>query len=110
MLEIAPHRSYFNERSDEVFEMKFRAQLDKFGIEHLIQRFNWIGETAGVEIGGVLVPCCFEKLTSWEDNRCHRAMFRHWWLEQTGERLTELGIPSDTPPEDDPQGTLPLDL
>lgn len=109
MLEIAPGRSYFNEESDQVFERMFRAQLDGFGVEYLIGRFNLIGETVGLQYGSVLVPMCFEKLTSWDDKKCHRAMFRHWWLEQTGEILNELGLPPDTPPpvvED----MLPLDL
>lgn len=102
MLEIAPGRAYFREPSWSIFEAKFREQLDRFGIEHLIQRFNGIGESAGLKPGAVLVPMCFEKLASWDDKKCHRAMFRHWWLEQTGDMLPELTLKDTTPTEEHP--------
>ena len=97
VFEIAPGRQYFKEPDDEVFHAKFRAQLDRIGVEHLIDRFNDVGFSAGCAIGDTLVAMCFEKLMTWDDLRCHRSMFRIWWLEQTGEQIPELGLPPDTP-------------
>lgn len=104
-LEIAPGRSYFRAGWAE-FEEKYIAQLDRFGVEYIVRKFNQIGDAAGVPIGGVLVVLCFEKVTSWESKKCHRAMFRHWWARETGEVAPELSLPQ----KQDTAGDEPMTL
>lgn len=98
MLEIAPHRSYF-QAPEEEFHRRFLQQLDRHGVEYLVSRFNHIGDLApSFPEGGRLVILCFETLTTWDSIECHRGMFRQWWSRRTGQILTELDIHPEVAP------------
>ncbi|MDQ8706814.1 hypothetical protein RCO28_30730 [Streptomyces sp. LHD-70] len=84
--ELAPSRAYFGSGRAE-FELAYRAQLDRCGVEALAARFQRIAVAAG---DLRLVLLCFEDLAE-PGEWCHRRMFAAWWQERTGGQVRELG-------------------
>ena len=77
-----PHPSYFR-AAPEVFDRRYLAQLDRVGVNRLLQQFQALDD------GRPLVFLCFERnVTSGAD--CHRRLFAEHWLEQTGEIIPEI--------------------
>lgn len=69
----------------EVFKSKYETRLNEIGVDRItrqLRRFENLGKP--------VVLLCYEDLRKGGDNWCHRTMFAEWWLEQTGERISEL--------------------
>jgi uncharacterized protein YeaO (DUF488 family) len=103
--ELAP-RGYYINADDETFRRRYRHQLHKATAATLRQRFRSVAQMSGRR---QLVLLCFE--TAQSKDFCHRTLFAQWWIEQTGEKVAELGtappLPSFGPPEPQPeQGEL----
>ena len=65
------------------FDRRFRARLDRIGVDALARRFEAIGARHG---GERLVFLCFEK----PGEHCHRRTWAEWWTERTGQPVPEL--------------------
>jgi hypothetical protein len=78
--ELTPHPSYFR-ASPEEFDRRYTAQLDRVGVVELWKQLRVLDD------GRPLVLLCFER----NGDDCHRRRFADWWLEQTGEIVSEIG-------------------
>jgi Protein of unknown function, DUF488 len=83
---ITPRWSYLR-ASAEVYIAAYLAQLDRYGARRIAQELAAITRETGAER---LVLMCFEA----DPERCHRSLLSAWWLEATGESITEIGEPS----------------
>lgn len=100
--ELTPRGSYFNAEHDE-FTRMFLAQLDRFGVDHLTDKFTKLAEFGS---GAPLVFLCFEKQAV-NGDVCHRRLFAEWWLERTGVEVPELGwLPPQKVEQPPPDPTL----
>lgn len=100
--ELTPRPSYFRAEHDE-FTRAFLAQLDRFGVDYLEDKFQSLYEMTS---GHTLVMLCFEKQAV-NGDVCHRRLFAEWWTEHTGEVVPELGwLPPAKAPAPEPDATL----
>src|SRR5262249_45679746 len=70
---------------DAEFRVRYRASLDRIGVQKLSAIFSGI---AGKYGGQRLCLLCFETVE--HGRSCHRRDFAQWWLEQTGVEVPEL--------------------
>lgn len=89
---ITPRREYLRMPYPE-YRARYLDQLDRVGPGAIEREFRKIGQQFGYR---PLVLLCFEKLVT-PDDWCHRSMFAEWWLGETGETVTELAHPRNTP-------------
>jgi hypothetical protein len=81
--ELAPAGGLFDIDDVHEFRSRYRERLDGFGADVLEGRFLQIAEAHG---GKPLILLCFEVSPS----DCHRGVFAEWWLERTGETVSEF--------------------
>lgn len=77
-------RSHYLRASAEVYAAAYLAQLERYGARPIAQELASITRETGAE---TLLLMCFEA----DRERCHRSLLAVWWLEATGERITEIG-------------------
>lgn len=88
IIEIAPPGYLFNEYDRDRFTPRYYQHLDGIGLPHLNEILS------GYErMGKDVVLCCFEDVRK-PNEWCHRLVFAEWWLNKTGEAITELTDPS----------------
>jgi len=93
--ELAPHGRIFN-LEGQAFDVAYRRQLERHGVERIAQRLSEVRQAAGPEAAVVLL--CFERCRLpgsdvVDETGCHRRVFATWWLERTGEVVPELPEP-----------------
>ncbi|MGA5599604.1 hypothetical protein ACPCUF_00960 [Streptomyces griseoincarnatus] len=82
----------------DAYEFSYRRLLAAHGIQRIYAELAALSARAG---GARLVLLCFDRLDKLKpaDAWCHRTMWATWWLEQTGEKVPELGaLPTPPPP------------
>ena len=77
---LTPRWRYF--RADD-FAEQYVGQLEKYGAKKIAAALHAIAREHDTER---LVLCCFEA----DVDHCHRGMFAAWWLQTTGEVVTEV--------------------
>jgi hypothetical protein len=81
--ELMPVGELFKLEGDE-FDAGFRQHLANVGIDRIRERCEEV-----YAIGGKpLLLLCFENVQA--GRRCHRITFGRWWMEQTGEIVSEV--------------------
>jgi hypothetical protein len=79
----------------DAYEFQYRRLLNGQGIDRIYAELSGLAARIGADR---LVLLCFDRLNK-PENWCHRTMFAAWYLENTGEEVTELGaLPPTTPP------------
>ncbi len=69
----------------EIFKAKYFERLNEVGVETIANKLR-----SFENLGKPVVLLCYEDIRKGGDNWCHRTMFAEWWLEQTGEKISEL--------------------
>jgi hypothetical protein len=85
---LYPDRSLLAIDDPAVFEASYRRQLDTVGVDSIASEFAAISAD---QDGRGLVLLCFEDVDLLGEQSCHRRIFAHWWEEQTGQVVPELG-------------------
>ena len=80
---ITPRWEYFRKDPDGA---AYLAQLERYGQQVIARQLEAIARQYQA---GALVILCFE--ADGRPGSCHRGRFSSWWLETTGELITEIG-------------------
>lgn len=88
----------------EPYRHQYMEKLNRLGAEKVIGIVNQLEMKASDE-GKALVLLCFEDIRNGVD-WCHRTLFAEWWMEHTGEMITELEDPSPVKPVKKPVTTV----
>ena len=75
---------WFMQGTDEEFTERYRAMLDRHGVEKIRAELQTISDLNG---GKDVVLLCFDDISK---GLCHRTLFAEWWRERTGETVREL--------------------
>lgn len=102
LLDLAPYGA-FGETDPARFDKLYVERLNRKGVDRIARQLSALLLD---HPDGTIVLCCYEDLLKGE--RCHRQTFARWWLEQTGELITDLcgwspldPIPVHPPREED---------
>jgi len=84
---LAPSRSIFH-LEGTAFDRAYREQMDATGVDVIRAEIARVHEKTPAS---GLVLLCFEDVERLGELSCHRRCFAHWWQEQTGQAIPELG-------------------
>jgi hypothetical protein len=98
---LAPSRTTFALRDDEVFERSYVAGLEEIGVDRIADLLRKISAEEG---GKNLCLLCYENVHNGEV--CHRRMFARWFEARTGIAVPELKNCGASRKRQDPQPSL----
>lgn len=78
----------------DVFRSRYYERLNRCGVSRIRNQLQYFEQ-----FGKDVVLLCYEDVRKGPHNWCHRTVFADWWLQEIGEKISELKDGSKFTPE-----------